>query len=69
MKIKSEFGILDIPGRRKSEQMLDRIKAGPVRVIIDAEIVGEWSGYDGTSQEFELRVMSVADVSKVEAAE
>jgi len=64
MKIKSEFGILDIPGRRKSEQMIDRIKRGPtIRVLIEAEIVGEWSGYDGTSQEFELKITSVKEQS------
>jgi hypothetical protein len=63
MKLKSEFAILDIPGRRRSEKVADRLKIGPIHVMIEAEIVGEWSRYDGTSQEFEMRVISAKEVA------
>ena len=63
-KITSEFAILDV---KKGRQALDKNFADHKRtgvaeavpVTITGFIVGVWSGDDGTSREFEVRVTDV----------
>lgn len=57
-KFTSDFAILDVKHGRKA--LAKHIKAGAtVPVTIQAEIVRQWSGDDGTSIEFELKVLKV----------
>ncbi|WP_262027099.1 hypothetical protein [Microvirga sp. Mcv34] len=55
--IKSDFALLDVLGKKASEALLRRIKKnGPVDIVIRGRITGEFGGFDGVSQEFEVQV-------------
>lgn len=56
--IASDFAILDVlgPDHKKVERALE---SGEIEVVIRARITREWGRYDGTSQEFQLKIENV----------
>jgi hypothetical protein len=59
MEIDSGFAILDVKKGRKSLLKHFMARKGNIRVLIEADITGQWSHDDGVSIEFELDVKSV----------
>lgn len=59
MDIKSDFAILDVKKGRKRLRKHFELCGPPIKINLAAEIVGTWGGDDGTSQEFELRIITV----------
>lgn len=65
-EIKSDFAILDVKsGRKILEKYFEKRKPNgtpinkPIKVIIDAEICGQWGGDDGVSVEFEMNINNI----------
>ncbi len=61
--IKSDFALLDVKRGRgalfKAVGYTGRRDTSPIPIVITGEIVGAWGEDDGTSREFEVRVISV----------
>lgn len=63
MAIRSTYMLLDVEKGRKA--LAKRLaKDGPVRVLIEAEIVDPFGSDDGTSIEFNCNVLGVTEIGQ-----